>query len=380
MVVVMARILRTRGRKVLFAMLLLGLGTWGVVEYLDTLPKIASLGPKVTVEIVEEVDGVGQAVSADGRYVAVTERGLRPLVSRNGGLWEAMEGLPENDRAWVTHISDRGEVFGSLLIGARTSGFRSRPGSKTQFDRTRYVIDGNSRGDVLLYKSIGKTRVFEIVGPTKTFRIDSPLAKAEGFYVAGINESGTTAYGQYFNGKRSEVFVWRNGSFAFYKGRDDVFAMASSEDGSHGLLTIGQSKVHYSPAGRSTIWKPELGRSSPWERFKTWTNKTLGRSLFSFPKDRGYEQLMAPFMASDGSWAMGTHHVFKDGREEGTPVIWEGGSDWVPLADEIRRRGGSIPKGWTLDTVSDVSADGQTIIGGAKKGKRDAPFMIRFWK
>jgi len=332
----------------------------------------------VSVLIVEEINGIGQAVSSDGVNIVVTARGVEPIYSYRGGPWEPIEELGENDRAWVTFIGNDGTVYGNMLVGSRVTGFSYSKQDGVQFDRTRTVVDGSPDGKILLYRAIGKNEKYEIEGPDGTTTIPPPPGASKGYHVIGINEEGTRAYGQFENGKRFEAFDWHNGKFTFHKGPTDIFHMASSEDGSRGLLLVGRRIVRFSPSGQETVWSSNLGKPSTWDRFKTWVNKTTGSSLFAFTRDPGNETLMAPFFAKDGSWVMGTRIRWNNNNEAGTPLVWQEGSDWIPLEDEIRRRGGTIPEGWRLDGVSDVSADGQTIIGGAKKGNRNAPYIIRF--
>lgn len=361
-----------------FGLVLAGGVSYGGFRYLDAQPKISFLGPNVTVEIVEEIDGIGQAISADGTIFATTSKGLEPFLSIRGGPWKPIRSLGATDRAWVTFIGNDGTVYGSTLVGTRVTGFSYSERNGVQFDRARTVNDGSPDGKILLYRTTGKNVEYQIVRPNGTVTILPPPGAKNGFYAMGMNDLGTRVYGQFGNGKRFEAFDWHDGKFTFHKGSTDIFHQTSSEDGSKGMLLVGRQIVRFTPSGRETVWSSNLGKPSTWDRFKTWVNKTTGTSLFSFARDPVNETLFAPFSAKDANWSLGTRLRWSRGMEMGTPVAWEGGSGWILLEDEIRKRGGKIPAGWSLDGITDVSADGQTIIGGARKGNRNAPYIVRF--
>ena len=297
-------------------------------------------------------------VSADGKVVVGTGgrgAGSEPVIWRAGALQYL--GSTGAEHTYAQNISDDG----SVVIGedynvtgyrwTQARGFEGIHGTDIPWDLTPdgSIIVGQSTSTALTPEDAlfngGASRWTAVEGTTV---LGNLLGGGQTVSSQAITPDGKVIVGFGYRdaGGRPEAFRWTQETGAIGLGdlpggEEMSQALAVSPDGS---IVVGYGTA-------------ETGQ----QPFR-WTAATgmQGLGHLSGHVDSPYADSTATSIAPDGSFVLGHDSV---GTYETVAFFWDATGGMRPLVDVLRNRFAIDTTGWQLDLMTDISADGTTLIG-----------------
>jgi hypothetical protein len=170
--------------------------------------------------------------------------------------------------------------------------------------------------------------------------------------------------------------VWRDGA------RDTaldapftVRAPATSDDGRWRAGPSGAGVTLYNGADSEVVWRLPRSNATTWDEVGEWIT-----GIFRPGGAKGVATAVSitpQYVSNRGDLIFATC-ALKSGRNNRRMVVWQRNVGRRTLQDELESRGATVPAGWILAMINDVSADGRTIVGTAEKGPQSRAVVIRF--
>lgn len=212
--------MKQKHRAVAALILIVGVLWFGYAKWQEHLPQIRFLRPHVTVHIFDQIQGVAERISPDGRHYAVTADWTTPLVSLDGGPLTAIPGLPPNSRAFVGYIANDGTLYGGYedVAGTAVYSFRKRPGKAielhwpNQSDCTDLRVNSGNYDGTLLTGVSGAVQGEQ----GYVWRRDraTPLTPPSDYFLAswasGISDDGRKVSGRVRRGYEDAAILWED--------------------------------------------------------------------------------------------------------------------------------------------------------------------------
>lgn len=259
------------------------------------------------------------------------------------GLWTDGLGWQTQD-VWPM-AADNGEIDQSI---ASTWGLSGDGEHVTGFYWTT-----NGRAHPATWSPTGGAVPLEMRSTTQSSRVNA--SNADGTVVAGWSESTTGSW---------QPTVWVNGVLTVLDtieaGLDAVEAVNAD-----GTVLVGQS--YDPPTGRhvATVWR--------WDGTQ-WNTEKLGRLTL------GSALSVCTGVSADGSVIVGTNYFTYNGPfSDSTGFVWTAATGMQDIETLIADQGLSLPAGYDVSGLEDVSADGTAAVGIALDANfYPGTFRVRF--
>mgnify|MGYP000922479397 CR=1 FL=1 len=375
------------GRKAKIGLVLLAAvgGTVGYLTYRETLPKIDGLGSRVSIQVLEEVEGVANLVSRNGTFasIATTQLGPAYLVDRTGrlvkfkGSWDALYSS-------IVFISDAGIARGVRIVNDGAQTFEMGIDGKVRdLGAMNFAIRaGTPNGRVLIGEDIRYPRAPVIVRDGIASKYVSPPEVTGDIVLEEISADGGTILARAGPVKTPYTTVIQGGRTRLIRPAIDAIPNALSRNGHYAVVQSSGDLYLVRPTGIRRLGGIAIQPRNWWTDFVEKIEKIRGAKALSTPSV--LESPEALYVSDDGRSVLAqrlihlTSPSIKESRERESVFAWSDSSGWVTLAEEIQKRGGRFPAGWSLGGINAVSDDGQTMVGYAVNGKRQAPLILRF--
>lgn len=369
------------GRKAKIGLVLLAAvgGTVGYLTYRETLPKIDGLGSRVSIQVLEEVEGVAWVVSGNGKFVSIVREEFGPpaLVTLEGRITDIVDS-EESTFASIVFISNSGTARGYRMQKDTVQLFEATVEGKISNldDRPYSVIAGSADGRVLIGEEIRSPQGPIIVRDGVPNRYPLPSGVTGRFVLKDISADGRSILAEAGDGAMPYALMIEDNKVRTIRLMLGVRPQVLSRNGRYAILESGLDLFLASPGGLTPIYKAKA-TSADW-----WTEGIEKiRGLFGVKPPNQQTSLSIQeglFVSNDGTWAVVSEWTGQPLANLQPTYAWSESSGWVTLAEEIQKRGGRFPAGWSLGGINAVSDDGQTMVGYTVNGKRQAPLILWF--